>query len=99
MDKPTTDAATTIPMSGDPTAMMQMLGPYMAVFLIVALVFFVFWIFLWWKIFSKAGYSGALSLTFLAGIIPFVGWIVPLIVFIWFAFAQWPVLKGQQAKA
>jgi hypothetical protein len=47
-------------------------------------------IFCYWKIFSKAGYSGALSLLM---IVPLVN----LIVFIWFAFAQWPVLKGQQS--
>ncbi|MBI3437714.1 MAG: hypothetical protein HY054_03505, partial [Proteobacteria bacterium] len=49
-----------------------------------------FFIFCYWKIFSKAGYSGALSLLLL----------VPLanvVLIIWFAFAQWPVLKGQQA--
>ncbi len=80
--------------TSDPTAMMHMLAPYMAGVMIVGLIIFVFWIFIWWKIFSKAGYSGALSLTFLACIIPFIGWIVPLVVIIWFAFAQWPVLKG-----
>jgi hypothetical protein len=83
----------------DPTAMIQMMGPYMAAFAIVGILIFVFWIFLWWKIFSKAGYSGALALTFLACIIPFIGWLVPLIVIIWFAFADWPVRKGVAANA
>lgn len=39
-----------------------------------------------WKIFSKAGYNGALSLLFF---VPFVG----PIVFLWFAFSDWPILK------
>lgn len=78
---------------GDPSNMMAAMGPYMAIFGLVGLLIFVFFIFVWWKIFSKAGYSGALSLLFLAGIIPFIGWIVPLVLIIWFAFADWPALK------
>jgi len=84
---------------GDPSNMMAMMGPYMAVIGLVGLAIFVFFIFVWWKIFSKAGYSGALSLLFLAGIIPFVGWIVPLILIIWFAFAEWPVVKQAKGQA
>lgn len=43
-----------------------------------------------WKIFSKAGYSGALSLAML---VPFVNVIV-----LWFvAFSDWPVLKELRA--
>jgi len=86
----------------DPSSMaevsnwMTMMGPYFAVFAIIGIAIFAFYIFIWWKIFSKAGYSGALSLLNLACIIPFIGWIVPLVLTIWFAFAQWPVLKGQQ---
>jgi hypothetical protein len=84
---------------GDPTAMLQMMGPYMAVIGIIGLAIFIFYIFVWWKIFSKAGYSGALALLNLAIIIPFIGWIVPLILTIWFAFADWPVRKGMAAGA
>jgi hypothetical protein len=78
---------------GDPAAMMQMMGPYLLVIGLICLAFFVFYIFCWWKIFSKAGYSGALSLINLAVIIPFIGWIAPLVLFIWFAFAKWPALN------
>lgn len=74
--------------------MAAMFGPYFAVFAIVALVIFAFFIFCWWRIFSKAGYNGALALVFLAGIIPLIGPLVCLAMFIWFAFAQWPALKG-----
>ena len=77
----------------DPSNMMAAMGPYMAVVGLVSLLVFVFFIFLWWKIFSKAGYSGALSLIFLAAFIPFIGWIAPLILIIWFAFADWPALR------
>lgn len=80
--------------SGDPTAMLAAMGPFMLVIGLVGIAFFIFYIFIWWKIFSKAGYSGALALVNLAVIIPFIGWIAPLILTIWFAFADWPVRKG-----
>ena len=69
--------------------MMAAMGPFFATFGLIMLAVCVFMIFCYWKIFSKAGYSGALSLLM---IVPLVN----LIVFIWFAFAQWPVLKGGQ---
>lgn len=78
---------------GDPSNMMAMMGPYFAVIMIVGLAIAVFSIFCWWKIFSKAGYNGALSLVFLAGIIPLIGPLICLILFIWFAFADWPATK------
>jgi len=78
---------------GDPSNMMAMMGPYFAVIVIIGLAIAVFSIFCWWKIFSKAGYNGALSLVFLAGIIPLIGPIICLVLFIWFAFADWPVTK------
>ena len=40
----------------------------------------------------------ALSLLFLAVIVPFIGWLVPLVLMIWFAFADWPVRKGIAAS-
>jgi uncharacterized membrane protein YhaH (DUF805 family) len=56
--------------------------------LLVALVFYVFFIFLYWRIFAKAGLAGPLALLFL---IPAVGWIiVPCIL----AFAQWNVVPA-----
>ena len=73
----------------DPSTM----GPMMGVFLIVGLAVCLFWIYCQWRIFSKAGFSGALALINLAIFIPLVG---PLIVFalqVWFAFAEWPVNK------
>jgi len=71
--------------------MLAAMGPFFATFGLVMLLVCVFMIFCYWKIFSKAGYSGALSLLML---VPLVN----LIVFIWFAFAEWPVLKGQQQQ-
>ena len=47
----------------------------------------VFMIFLWWRVFSKAGYSGALGLLVL---VPFGGLIMLCVL----AFSQWPILKG-----
>ena len=77
----------------DTAQMMTYMSTFFATFGIVMLIVCVFMIVCYWKIFSKAGYSGALSLLMLVPI-------VNLILFIWFAFAQWPVLKGQTpAKA
>lgn len=71
-----------------------MFGPYFAVFAIVGIAIFAFFIFCWWRIFSKAGFSGALALVWLAGIIPLIGPLICLAFFVWFAFAEWPVHKG-----
>ena len=79
--------------NGDPSAMMAAMGPYFMVIAIIGIAIAVFSIFCWWKIFSKAGYNGALALVFLAGIIPLIGPIICLVLFIWFAFAEWPVTK------
>ncbi len=84
---------------GDPAQIMAMMGPFMAIFLIIGLLIAVFSIFCWWKIFSKAGHNGALSLIFIAGIIPLIGPLICLGLFIWFTFSDWPALKGQAAKA
>ncbi|MEJ0059277.1 MAG: hypothetical protein WDM79_06815 [Terricaulis sp.] len=65
--------------SGDPTAaIMGMMGGFMLIWLVVI----AFAIFCYWKIFSKAGYSGALSLLLLVPI-------ANLVVVVWFAFADW----------
>ena len=62
--------------NGDPAAMLCVLG----IFAVVAVVF----IAVWWKIFEKAGYSGALALLM---IIPIVSLIMMLVL----AFGDWPV--------
>lgn len=83
--------------SEDPTVMMNqmiaMMGPFLAVVALIGIALFIFYIFLWWKIFAKAGHNGALSLVNLAALIPFIGWIAPLILFVWFAFSEWPALQ------
>jgi uncharacterized membrane protein YhaH (DUF805 family) len=56
---------------------------------LVALAYFVFALVCWWKILSKAGYSGALALLML---IPFG----ELIVLGIGAFGKWPALKELQ---
>ena len=86
----------------DPTAMLHMFGPYVAAFAVIGLALFIFGIFIQWKIFSKAGYSGALALTQLLLIIPlinFIGIFVVAGIWIWFAFADWPVLKKARGEA
>ena len=87
----------------DPTAMMTemmaTMGPFIAVFALVGLAFFAFMIFIQWKIFSKAGHPGALALLNLLLLIPLIniiGGIVMLVVWVWFAFSDWPALKRAQ---
>lgn len=71
---------------------MAAISGMMSVIWIVALVFLIFGLFLNWRIMSKAGYPGALSLLFL---VPIVGFIM----YIWFAFAEWPVQKKAKGTA
>src|SRR6266446_5176832 len=66
--------------------MMAVLGHYSLVILGVTLISLLITIITWWTIFSKVGYSGALSLLFF---IPIVG----LIMFFVFAFGKWPILR------
>jgi hypothetical protein len=56
----------------------------MGTFLIVFIAMTVFFVWMFWRVFAKAGYSGAMGLLCL---IPSVG---PLICLIILAFAQWP---------
>ena len=53
---------------------------------VISLVIFIFAIIIWWRIFAKAGYSGALGLLMF---VPFVNIIVLLVL----AFARWPIQK------
>lgn len=50
-----------------------------------------FKLFLWWRVFSKAGYSGALGMLML---VPFGGMIILCVL----AFSQWPILKASTAR-
>jgi hypothetical protein len=56
------------------------------VIMVFALIMTIISIFLWWKIFSKAGYSGALALLML---IPLVN----IIMIFFLALAEWPIQK------
>jgi hypothetical protein len=60
------------------------LGP---IELLFSLLILVFWVFCWWRIWSKAGFNGAWSLLIFVPI-------ANLISFIYLAFAQWPVSRG-----
>ncbi len=59
---------------------------FIAIFVLAILVFQI-WLF--WRIFSKAGYSGAMSLLIL---IPGVGALIVLCIL---AFGNWPILKDR----
>ncbi|HET6331260.1 MAG TPA: hypothetical protein VFF76_10790 [Holophagaceae bacterium] len=62
---------------------------FWAVIMILILAILAFQIYLFWRIFSKAGYSGAMSLLIL---IPGIGAIIVLCIL---AFGNWPVLKDR----
>ncbi|HVY86596.1 MAG TPA: hypothetical protein VG943_15790 [Caulobacterales bacterium] len=80
--------------SGDEQAAMAMVAGMIGPIILIALIALVVTIFVQWKIFSKAGYSGALSLL---NLIPIIGPLIMMIVWIWFAFADWPNLKKETA--
>jgi uncharacterized membrane protein YhaH (DUF805 family) len=61
------------------------LAGMMGIFAVVGFAVFAFGIFLFWRILTKAGLSGPLSLLVL---IPGVGWIIVLCIL---AFSDWPV--------
>jgi hypothetical protein len=62
------------------------LGAGLLIWAIISLLLVVFAVIVWWKIFSKAGYSGAM------GLLMFVP-IANLIVLCILAFSEWPVLR------
>lgn len=63
------------------------LTTYIIIVGVVALVSIAIKLFVWWKIFSKAGYSGALSL--LVAFIP----LAEIVLLFYLALAEWPVLQ------
>jgi len=60
---------------------------FVGIFLLISFVVFLFKLFLWWRIFSKAGFSGALAFLML---IPGFGELVIICVL---AFSTWPIAK------
>ena len=70
-------------------------APFMVIFFMIMglfiLVTCLFKLFLWWRIFSKAGYSGAFALLILA---PF-GTLIMLCVL---AFSNWPIAKKPEQQ-
>ena len=62
------------------------LGNAVLIFFLIGIVIIVFAVIIWWKIFAKAGYSGAM------GLLMFVP-IANLIVLLILAFGQWPIHK------
>ena len=70
----------------DTTSATTAIAGVLLVSLITGLIGLIFAIIIYWRIFSKAGYSGARSLLML---IP----VVNLIIIIMFAFSEWPVQR------
>lgn len=73
----------------DDAAAAGMLAGFACVYIVVVLVITVFFIFCLWRIFAKAGYSGAMALL---SLIPGIG---PLICLCILAFGNWPVLQNR----
>jgi hypothetical protein len=74
----------------DAAAGIMALGCFVwAVIMLFVLAILAFQIYLFWRIFSKAGYSGAMSLLIL---IPGIGAIIALCIL---AFGNWPALKDR----
>ncbi len=63
------------------------------------LVGFLLWIFLQWRIFSKAGFSGALALINLGVFVPVIGPLIVVGLQAWFAFTEWPIHKPRPHDA
>ncbi len=69
----------------------MMIAPFVifaAIFMLISFIVLLFKIFLWWRIFSKAGFSGAFALLML---VPGLG---ELIIICVLAFSTWPILKA-----
>ncbi len=73
----------------DDAAAAGLLAGFACVYILVLLVITAFFIFCLWRIFSKAGYSGAMALI---ALIPGLG---PLICMCILAFGNWPALQNQ----
>jgi hypothetical protein len=65
--------------------MMHMVMAMMPIFLLVGILIYAFMVFVFWRIFVKAGMSGALGLLV---IIPGIGWLICLCIL---AFGEWRV--------
>ncbi len=65
-----------------------MMGTFFIVWVLFLLAITALFIWFYWRIFTKAGFSGALSLL---NLVPAVG---PLICILILAFGEWPALQG-----
>jgi glycerol-3-phosphate acyltransferase PlsY len=63
-----------------------LLGGFLIVYLVIVLALIVFSLIIYWKIFSKAGYSGAMSLLMFVPI-------ANLVVLCILAFGEWPIYR------
>jgi len=76
----------------DPSAAFAAMAGSFLLFGLIALVALAFTIVIQWRIASKAGYPGALSLLML---VPFVNFVI----LIMFAFSEWPIERALRAGA
>ncbi|MHB8177545.1 MAG: hypothetical protein ACYDA5_05265 [Vulcanimicrobiaceae bacterium] len=74
--------------SGAASAAASLFGGLMLLWMVIGLAFFVFFIWLYWRILDKAGLQGPLALL---NLIPGLGNLVVLLIL---AFSEWPVQRG-----
>ena len=71
------------------TAAAAMMGTFFVIWVVFLIAITALFIWFYWRIFTKAGFSGALSLL---NLVPGVG---PLICVLILAFGEWPALQGR----
>jgi len=76
--------------SGTSTAFAA-LGTFLLIYVIIVLAIWVLMIVAWWKIASKAGYSGAWALIMFVPVINFIFFLI-------FAFSKWPVQQELEQR-
>lgn len=74
---------------GDDAAAAGLLAGFACVYVVVVLAITAFFIFCLWRIFTKAGYSGAMALI---ALIPGLGGIICICIL---AFGNWPALQNR----
>jgi uncharacterized membrane protein YhaH (DUF805 family) len=71
--------------SGSDNAALGFMAAYFGILGIIALAFLALFIWIYWRILSRAGFSGALALLCL---VPGVGALIPILIL---AFGRWPI--------
>lgn len=77
--------------SNSGAAAAAMMGTFFVVWMLFIIAFIALGIWFYWRIFAKAGFSGAISLL---NLIPGIGQLICILIL---AFGEWPILQGRGA--